>query len=124
MPGGGPVSALAAAPVQAPAAQQNEESKADGEGENSDDQYENPSGHNLGFDEIRISENEEGQKVLNEFLTFGSKIGEGAFCKVIKAMGVYPDGETIPYAVKVYDKSTLNKPCENAQASSLQSKRN
>ena len=62
--------------------------------------------------------------MLNEFLTFGSKIGEGAFCKVIKAMGVYPDGETIPYAVKVYDKSTLNKPCENAQASSLQNKRN
>ena len=58
------------------------------------------------------------------WLTLGDKIGAGAFCKVVKAMGHYDDtGETIPYALKVYKKSTLNKPCENAQASNIGSKK-
>ena len=49
------------------------------------------------------------------WLSFGDKIGAGAFCKVIKAMGRYDDtGETIPYAIKVYKKSILNKPCDNS----------
>lgn len=58
------------------------------------------------------------------WLTFGSKIGAGAFCKVIKATGHYDDtGETIPYALKVYKKSTLNRACDNAQVSNLVSKK-
>jgi len=86
-----------------------------------EDEDENPSGHYLAFDDIKMTLNEDGSKKLNNFLTLGKKLGAGAFCKVIKAMGYYEDTqETIPYALKVYEKSTLNKPCENAQASNLQ----
>ena len=53
---------------------------------------------------------------MNDFMTIQDQIGQGGYCKVKKAVGIfpaeppeYPDEEIIPYAVKVYDRSTLEK---------------
>ena len=34
---------------------------------------------------FKVSKKEDGTKVINDFLTVGSKIGAGAYCKVYKA---------------------------------------
>ena len=56
-----------------------------------------------------MTKNAEGKKVINDFLTIEHVVGAGAFCKVAKAFGYYPDSdETVPYALKMYKKATLN----------------
>ena len=67
-----------------------------------------------------MTKNSDGKTVLNDFLTLGETIGEGGFCKVIKAIGYYPDTEeSVPYALKKYKVSTLNRPVVDAQANSF-----
>ena len=67
------------------------------------------------YEGIRITRNNDGKKMLNEFLTLGSKIGSGAFCDVIRADGYYEaTDETVPYALKVYKTATLNQTVNNA----------
>lgn len=66
---------------------------------------------------LEISENSEGKKVIAGFgcdLTLENEpIGEGAFCKVYRAQGFYPEedeeNQRVPYAFKVYKKSQLPK---------------
>ena len=65
---------------------------------------------------FKVSTNSKGEKVLNDFMTIQDHIGQGNYCKVKKAVGIfpaeppeYPDEEIIPYAVKVYDRNTLEK---------------
>ena len=65
---------------------------------------------------FKVTTNDKGEKVLNDFMTIQEHIGQGGYCKVKKAVGIfpaeppeYPDEEIIPYAVKVYDRSTLEK---------------
>ena len=68
------------------------------------------------YDGITITRNDQGKKVLNDFLTFGDEIGRGNFCTVIKANGYYEaTDETVPYAIKVYKSATLNGMVQSAQ---------
>lgn len=67
-----------------------------------------------------MKKTEDGRKILNDFLTFEQKIGEGAFCEVYKAVGYYVDSdEYVPYALKEFKMADLNKIVNNAQASNL-----
>ena len=73
--------------------------------------------HRMARDDIEMSTDEDGTKVINGFLRIKEKIGKGAFCDVRKAIGIYeaeppefPDEERIPYALKVYSKQSLRKP--------------
>ena len=62
----------------------------------------------------------DGKKILNDFLTFEEKIGEGAFCEVYKAVGYFADtDEYVPYAMKEFKMADLNRIVNNAQASNL-----
>ena len=80
-----------------------------------------PNVHRLDYEDIVISTNDEGKKVINDFLTLEEIVGAGAFCKVRKANGYYKEtNDTIPYALKIYKKSTLNQTVNNSQASNLQ----
>ena len=59
---------------------------------------------------IDYTEDDEGYKVINGFITLKETMGEGGFCKVKRAIGHYKDddGEVtdiVPYAMKVYKKS-------------------
>ena len=67
--------------------------------------------HKMARDDIEMSTDEDGTKVINGFLKIKEKIGKGAFCEVRRGLGVYepeppeyPDEEIIPYALKVYSK--------------------
>ena len=56
-----------------------------------------------------MKKTDDGKKILNGFLTFEEKIGEGAFCRVLKAIGYYPKFEEyVPYAMKEFRMATLN----------------
>ena len=67
-----------------------------------------------------MSENKDGKKVLNDFLTIEEKVGKGQFCTVYRANGYYADtDETIPYALKAFRTQTLNGMCPNTQISNL-----
>ena len=107
LPGGAP----AQAPVINNASSGQEEEKK-GEDVEEDD----PNAHKLEYEDIEITENAEGKKVLNGFLTFESEIGRGAFCSVIKTNGYYEaSDETVPYALKIYKTTTLNGMVQAAQ---------
>ena len=74
-----------------------------------------PNVHRLDYEGIVISTNDEGKKVINDFLTIEHIVGAGAFCKVRKANGYYKEtDETVPYALKIYKRSTLNQTVNNA----------
>lgn len=54
--------------------------------------------------------------MINDFLAIGETIGSGAFCKVKRAVGTFPDEdgdpekvETETYALKVYNKNDLKR---------------
>ena len=62
---------------------------------------------------IELTQDADGNKIINDFLTIQGRIGKGSYCKVHKALGIYPpeedypDEERIVYALKVYEKHTL-----------------
>ena len=55
---------------------------------------------------IKITNDKDGNKIINDFLTIQHESGKGAYCKVRKGLGIYPpddecpEGEEIPYAIK------------------------
>ena len=67
--------------------------------------------HKMARDDIEMSTDEDGTKVINGFLRIKEKIGKGSFCDVRRAIGIYeadppeyPEEEHIPYALKVFSK--------------------
>ena len=95
-------------PVEKPVEEQKEEEDSD------------PNVHRLEYESITMKKTPDGKKILNDFLTFEEKIGEGAFCRVLRAIGYYPaSNEYVPYAMKEFRMSTLNQTVNNAQASNL-----
>ena len=108
VPGGGPLPPPAGAPVPKVEEEKKEEEEED------------PNAHRLEYEGITVTKNAKGQRVLNDFLTIGTELGRGAFCKVVGATGYYEDtDETVPYALKEFKINTLNQTVTNAQASNL-----
>ena len=58
--------------------------------------------------------------VIDGFITVKEEIGQGAFCKVRKAIGVYETGEVVNYALKIYKKSELRHIVPSPDPTSLQ----
>ena len=84
--------------------------------EKKEEEAADPKVHKMQREGFKLTKDKDGNKVINDFLTIYEKIGSGGYCKVYRAEGVfppeppeYPDEEIIPYAVKVYDRNTLEK---------------
>lgn len=85
-----------------------------------EEQKDDPNVHRLDYEGIEVTKNAEGKTVLNDFLTIEETLGAGSFCKVVKAIGYYKNSdEYVPYALKKYKVSSLNKPVMDGQQSSL-----
>ena len=105
VPGG----ALPSVPSGGGAAASGGEAGNDEENKDEETKEEDPNAHKLEYDSVTMTRNEQGKKVLNNFLTFENEIGRGNFCTVIKANGYYEaSDETVPYAIKVFRSATLN----------------
>ena len=105
---GGPPAAYSGKQQQPPSKNDDEDSKKDSEEESDDDDC-----NRLGYTwNIKIERNAEGEKVMVDDkvnLVFKQTLGRGSYCKVVRAVGYYDDGEVIPYAIKVYKKAELRK---------------
>ena len=83
--------------------------KPSAEEEKKEEEDDDPNRHRLEYEGIEMKKTDDGKKILNGFLTFEEKIGEGAFCRVLKAIGYYPKFEEyVPYAMKEFRMATLN----------------
>lgn len=113
-----------------PGTQQAHHSPATNEGAT----VENPNGQEdeddpvkeMEYSELVLGENENGEKVIKldwmDLVVNSQELGRGAFCQVKKATGYYGEdlnNEVVPYAVKVYNRSMLNKEVQCAEVGNL-----